>query len=198
MRKLTLIILLVTIFSCSTTDKVKFAESSQDYISGEKVLVVKSEQIPIENLPDSITVKTMHILLAESIVTNCELELLNNRDINTYNSLLESNTLLDELSSQTNYITTVSILDFYSPSFSLSGLTASSKTKQLIVEIELRILDLNTREEIVSTIKSSVKQKAKSVVFTSDMDKTTGKESAVAVAIERGIDKLVMETFKKR
>lgn len=198
MKNILCLLFVVLLLGCSTTDKVELLSSVVMYESGNRVLVVKSDQESIDNFPDTVTLKTMDILLAESIAVDTELNLLDNRDQKSYEAIISDQILLNEIGTKCDYLTSVKVLDYYTPSFNLSMLTASSKIKEFITEIELKIYDLKTGEERVAVIKSSVKQRANAVVFSSDMDKTKGKEAAVAVAIERGIQQLVAETFSKR
>lgn len=198
MKNILCLLFVVLLLGCSTTDKVELLSSVVMYESGNRVLVVKSDQESIDNFPDTVTLKTMDILLAESIAVDTELNLLDNRDQKSYEAIISDQILLNEIGTKCDYLTSVKVLDYYTPSFNLSMLTASSKIKEFITEIELKVYDLKTGEERVAVIKSSVKQRANAVVFSSDMDKTKGKEAAVAVAIERGIQQLVAETFSKR
>lgn len=198
MKNILYLLLFFLLIGCSTTDKVELMSSSVGYTSGERVLVVKSDQGSIDNFPDTVTLKTMDILLAENLAMNTELNLLDNRDQKSYETILSDAKLLSEVGTHCEYLTAVKVLDYYTPSFSFNMLTASSKVKEFITEIELKVYDCKSGEEKVAVIKSSVKQRANSVVFSSDMDKTKGKEAAVAVAIERGIEQLVTEIFSKR
>ncbi len=165
---------------------------------GSKIAIVKSVYPTPENLPDTLSVSRANVILEEELIMsgNCQIGSLD-ADVAEYEEIAARIELQKRIFDETgiNYLATLKIMSYDKPSVKFFIGAASSSGQAYQLKMQLRILDLETGMEYVAETVSETSQRTNAVALKQDRSRTIGEESAVGVALEKGITRLVYLLF---